>query len=119
MEQWVFFPLLYSGRAADNDDRRLFGESFGSGVRDLEAADTIGNAHDPETPNPRIRIGSKAGALFVASIDDAQFAFRQQIVKAENIIARYAKDMADAMSVELVDEVLADGWRFHSKFNNS
>src|SRR6266704_1215415 len=118
MEQWVFFALLYSGRAADDHDGRFFGESFGGGVRDLEATDAISDAYYPKSTNPRIRIRSEPGTLLVASVDDAQFAFRQQIVKTENVIARNAKDMADAMSVELVDEILADGWRFHSKLNS-
>jgi hypothetical protein len=75
MEQWVFFALLHSGGAADNDDRRFFGESFRRGVCDLEAPNAVSDAHGSETANPCIGIGGEAGALFVASIDDAQFAF--------------------------------------------
>src|SRR4051812_38591758 len=115
MEQRIFFALLHSGRAADNDDRGFFGESFSGCVGDFETADAISDADSAKTANARVGIGGKTSALFIAGVDGSEFAFGEEVVKAENVIAGDAEDVANAMSVELVDEILADGRRFHSE----
>lgn len=73
------------------------------------------------TPRPvrasartRVRIGSEARALFIAGIDEAEFAFLELIVEAAHVIAGNGKSVARTVRVELLDEILADGARgFH------
>ena len=109
MEQRVLLAFLHPGRAANDDHRRFLGKCLGGGVRHLQPADAIRDAHRPQTPHPRIGIRRKPGALLVARVDDAQLAPRKQVIEAQHVIARYAEHMTHAIRVKLFDEVFANG----------
>jgi hypothetical protein len=109
MQQWIFFTLLHSRSAANDDDGGFFREGFRRGVGDLEAADTVGDANRSESAHTRIGISGEAGALFIAGIDDAQLAFRKLIVKSEDVIAWNPEYVPHTVSVESVDEVGPNG----------
>src|SRR5258706_3640167 len=108
MEQRIFFAFLHSRGPADDDHRRFLGEGFGSRIGDLQSADAIGDADRTETSHAGVGVSSKTGALFVASIDSAQFALRKLTIKSEDIIARNPEYMAHAMRVKTLDEVFAN-----------
>ena len=115
VEQRIFFAFLHPRRPADDDDRRFFGECLRRGVCNLQPTDAIRDAHDAQTAQPRVGIRREPRALFVAGCDGFQLAVLQQVVKAEHIIAGDAEDIANAVLVQPVDEVLADGRGcFHS-----
>ena len=96
MEERILFPLAHARRAADDDDGRFFRVGLGGGVGDLQPAHAISHADHAQAADARIGIGGEAGALFIASGDDLQRAFLQGVVETQHVIARNAKDMADA-----------------------
>src|SRR2546423_14610269 len=104
MEQRILFALLHSGRAADNDDRGFFGESFGGRVGDFETTAAISDAHSAETANARVGIGGETSALFIASVNGGEFAFGEEVVKAENVIAGDAEECGNPARLKVVNE---------------
>ena len=103
MQQRIFFALLHSRRAADNDDRRFLGECFRGGVCHFQPADAISDADSAEAAYAGVSIRGETGALFVAGVHNAQRTPDKQIVKSEDVIAGHAEDVADAVGVEPLD----------------
>ena len=99
VEQGIFLTLFHARRAADDDDGRFFGEGFRRRVGHFQAADAISDANCAEAADTGIGVGGKAGALFVAGVDEAQLAFGEKVVKAQHVIAGNSKHMPHAMGV--------------------
>ena len=114
VKQRVLFAFFHPRRAADDDHRRLFSEGFGGGIGHLQTTNAVGDANGSQAPDTGISISGKAGTLFIAGVDDAQFAFREQIVETQHIVAGNPKDVAHALPVKPLDEVFANRRRvFH------
>src|SRR3954469_9856641 len=88
MKQRVFVALANAGGAANDDDGTFFGKSASGGVGNLEPTDAIGDADGTESADPRVGIGSKASALFIAGVDGLERAVLEKIVKSKDVIAR-------------------------------
>ena len=67
----------------------------------------------PKAAHPGISVGGEAGALFVAGIDEPQFAVRQLLIKTQNVVAGNPENVAHTVHVKPVDEVLANGSYLH------
>src|ERR1043166_8456815 len=109
VQEGIFFPLLHARRPTDDNDGRFFGKCLRSSVGYFEPADAIGDADGPKTAHASVGIGGESGALLVTSIDNVEFAFGEQVVKTEDVIAWQPKDMAHPMGVKALYEVLPYG----------
>ena len=74
----------------------------------FKPAHAISNANRAQSLHARISVGGETGALLIAGVDDAQFAFEKLIVKAEHVVAGNAEDMPHAVRVKPLDKVFAD-----------
>ena len=109
VEQGIALALIHPRRAADDHDRRFFRKRPGDRVHHFQPAHAIRHAHRAQPADARIGIRREARALFVACRDRLERALPELLVKAEDVIARDAKDVADAVRREPFDEVAADG----------
>ena len=108
VDQRVAPPLAETRRAADDEDRRLFGVRLPRRVRHLQPADAVGDADGAQTPQSGVGVGGEARALLVAGGDQGQRRFLQVLHEAEDEIPRHAEDVLDAERHEPLDQVVAD-----------
>ena len=111
MEQRIFFTLLDSRCAADNDNRRFFSEGFSGGVGNFQSADAVGDTDGAETAHARVSIRRETRALLIARVDDLEFAPLEQMIEAKHVIARYAEYVPHPVRVKPLDQILTDADR--------
>jgi len=89
-------------------DIGLLSISFDPSHDDTRALEAYASRHGAEPSHSRIRIRGEAGALFVARVDDAKRALQELLIKAENVIAGYAKDVPHPVRVKSLNQILAN-----------
>ena len=118
VQQRILFALLNTGRAADDNDRRLFRERPRNRIGHLQSAHAIRDAHCPQPLHARVSICRKARALLVAGVDGLERAVQQLLVKAQHVIAGDAEDMAHPVRVQALNQIFADRGGFFGSHEN-
>jgi hypothetical protein len=103
MQQRVVDSFAQAGRARDHDDGRLLGIRPGDAVAGAQPANAIRDANRAESIDPSVGIGREAGAIFTRATDDVDGALFEQMIEAEDIIARDTEDIGDAIILKSAD----------------
>src|SRR5215211_2925475 len=108
-QQRVPFSLSHPRSPAYHNNRGFFRVRLRGRIYDLEAADGVGNADRPKAVDAGVGICRYPCALLVAGVDHLeQVAADELVVKSKDIVAGDAENVADAVRIELLDEIFTD-----------
>jgi hypothetical protein len=119
VQQGVFLALAQAGCAADHDHGGLLREGLRRGVRDLEPAYAIGDAHRAQPVQARVGVGGEARPLLVTGVDDLEPAVLEHVVEREDVIPGDAENMPHPVRVQALNEIISDGNGFHVGFRKT
>ena len=108
VQQRIVDPLGQPRRAADHHHRRLLGIRPGDRVADRQAADAVRHAHRPQAVDAGISVGREARAVLARAADDLDRAFFKLAVERQDVIARDAEHVLQAIVLQPANQVLPD-----------
>ena len=108
MQQRIVNPLAQAGRAGDHHDGRFLGVRPGDRIAHAQAADAIRDAQRAHAVDAGVGVGREAGAILARAADRAQRALFEHRVERQDVVARDAEHVADAVVLQPADQVLAD-----------
>jgi hypothetical protein len=111
MEQRIFFAILPARRATDYDDRRFLGVRASDRVENVEAANAVGNANEPNAVHARVSICGESGARLVGHGHALDFGFLKPGESRKREVARDAEAVADSAAMQVLEKELAERHR--------
>ena len=107
MQQRIFLPILSAWRPADDHHRRFLRVRAGNRIHDVQPADAIGHADQPNAVDPAVRIGGEPGARLVAHRDRLNFRAIEPRERRQREISRHAEAVTNPVAMKIVEQKLA------------
>ena len=108
VQQRIVVPLFQPRRTGDDDHGRFLGIGAGNRVAEAQATHAVRDTNRPHPVNSGVSIGRKAGAVLASRRHDFQLTAIEHRVELQDVIARNAEHVADAIVLQSANEVLAD-----------
>ena len=109
VQERVIPPFAQARSPADHDNRRFLGIGPRDRIAEAQPTHAIRHTDRANAVHPGIGIGGKARAVLAGTADQPQRAFFHHRVEGQHVVARDAKDVADAVCSQAADQVLSNG----------